>query len=160
MAEVSAANRTEFEKRYRTTAMIVIAQILMTLGLIAAAFFVARTSEASATSQSIFGLWIIILFIAVGAFILRRILFKWERLSNTVQESGIAGLLQTLQTNTILLGSIAEIIAVIGFLIAVFGDKWDMFRVGVIALVVFMAIFPRKLQWKKIVAGLENSRGV
>lgn len=160
MAEVSAANRTEFEKRYRTAAMIVIAQIFTTLGLIAAAFFIARTSEISATSQSISGLRIIILLIAVGAFILRRVLFNWNRLSKTAREKGMAGLLQTLQTNTILLGSIAQIIAIIGFIIAVFGDKWDMFRVGVVALVVFMAVFPRRSQWKKIAAALENSRGV
>ncbi len=160
MAEIFAAHNAEFEKRYRTTAFVVIGQILTTLGLIAAAFFAAGAIDSSATSQSIFALWIIILLTAVAVFILRRFLFGWKKLNNTAAKKGIAGLLQTLQTNTILLGSIAEIIAVIGFLIAVFGDKWDMFRAGVIALVVFLAIFPRRSQWKKIVANLETSRGI
>lgn len=157
MAETSAANQTELNKRYRTAALIVIVQILITLGLIAAAFYVAQSSDGSATQQAISALWIIILIIAAGTFVLRRVLFGWERLNKTYREKGISRLLQTLQTNTILLGSLAKIIAVIGFLIAVFGDKWDMFRVGVIALVVFLANFPRLSHWQKIVANLENS---
>jgi len=157
MSEISAENRTELEKRYRTAAFVVIAQILTTLVLIVVAFFVAQTSENSATSQSIFALWIIVLFIAVGAFVLRRILFNWERLKNTALIKGFPGLLQTLQTNSILLGSLAEIIAIIGFLVATLGgNKWDMFRVGTIALIVFLANFPRKSNWEKIVANLEK----
>ena len=157
MAEISAENRTELEKRYRTAAFVVIAQILTTLGLIVVAFFVAQTSESSATSQSILALWIIVLFIAVGAFVLRRILFSWERLKNTALVKGVPGLLQTLQTNSILLSSLGEIIAIIGFLVATLGgNKWDMFRVGTIALIVFLANFPRKSNWKKIVANLEK----
>ena len=157
MSEISAENRTELEKCYRTAAFVVIAQILTTLVLIVVAFFVAQTSENSATSQSIFALWIIVLFIAVGAFVLRRILFNWERLKNTALIKGFPGLLQTLQTNSILLGSLAEIIAIIGFLVATLGgNKWDMFRVGTIALIVFLANFPRKSNWEKMVANLEK----
>lgn len=157
MSEISAENRTELEKRYRTAAFVVIVQILTTIVLIAVAFFVAQTSENSATSQSIFALWIIVLFIAVGAFVLRRILFKWGRLKNTTLEKGIPGLLQTLQTNSILLGSLGEVITIIGFLVATLGgNKWDMFRVGAIALIVFLANFPRKSNWEKIVANLGN----
>jgi hypothetical protein len=159
MADVPASSQTGLEKRYRTAALVVGVQILITLGLIGAAFFVAQSSDGSATSQAISGLWIIILIIALGTFVLRRFLFSRERLNKAFREKGVSGALETLQTNAILLGSLAEIITVFGFLIAVFGDKWDMFRVGVIALVVFLANFPRLSQWRKIVAGLENSRG-
>lgn len=157
MSEISAENRTELEKRYRTAAFVVIAQILTTLVLIVAAFFVAQISENSAASQSIFALWIIVLFIAAGAFVLRRVLFNWDRLKNTALVKGIPGLLQTLQTNSILLGSLGEIITIIGFLVATLGgNKWDMFRAGTIALIVFLANFPRKSKWEKIVANLEK----
>jgi hypothetical protein len=157
MQEISAENRTELEKRYRTAAFVVIAQILTALLLTVAAFFIAQTFDNSITSGSLSALWITTLFIAVGTFILRRFLFNWERLKNTAIVKGISGVLQTLQTNSILLGSLGEIIAIIGFLVtALGGNKWDMFRAAAVALIVFLANFPRRSTWQKIVANLEK----
>ncbi|HSK73013.1 MAG TPA: hypothetical protein VK892_15040 [Pyrinomonadaceae bacterium] len=153
MNELSPQIQIELDKRYRTAAFVFIAQIVMALVLIAVAWFLAQTSENEATSQSLFTLWLVILFIAVGSFILRRALFNWERLSNIAVLKGIPGLLQTLQNNSILLGSLGELIAVIGFLVAILsGDKWEMFRAGAVAMIVFLANFPRKATWQKIVA--------
>src|SRR5688572_8426737 len=112
MEEISAENRTELEKRYRTAAFVIIAQILAALLLTVAAFFIAQTFDNSITSESLSALWITVLFIAVGTFILRRFLFNWERLKNTAVIKGIPGVLQALQTNSILIGSVTEIIAI------------------------------------------------
>lgn len=156
MADISADNRTELEKRYRIAAFIVIAQIVSTLFLIVIAFFTAR-SGASAATQPISTLWIIILFIAVGSFILRRFFFNWEKLKNTAILKGVCGLIKSLQTNSIILSSIGELIAVVGFFSAMLeGDKWNMLRAGVVAIIVFLANFPRKSNWEKIVANLET----
>jgi Flp pilus assembly protein TadB len=107
--------------------------------------------------RSLMTLWIAVVFIAVGTFVLRRMLNQWERLKNIKLSKGISGLLTTLQTNAIVLGAVAETIAVIGFLIAVLGGiKSDMFRAGAVALIVFLINFPRKSVWKKIVANLES----
>lgn len=153
MNELYPEIQIELEKRYRTAAFVFIAQIVTALVLIAVAWFLAQTSENEATSQSLFALWLVILFIAVGSFILRRALFNWGRLSNIAVLKGIPGLLQTLQNNSILLGSLGELIAVIGFLVAILsGDKWEMFRAGAVAMIVFLANFPRKATWQKIVA--------
>lgn len=162
MQEISAETRTELEKRYRTAAFVVIAQILTALLLTVAAFFITQTFENSITSESMSALWFTVLFIAVGTFLLRRFLFNWERLKNTAVIKGISGALQTLQTNSILLSSLGEIIAVIGFLVATLGgNKWDMFRAAAVALIVFLANFPRRSTWEKIVANLEkNLRGI
>lgn len=154
---ISPENRNELEKRYRTTVFVYAFQILTVIVLIAAAWFVAQTSENSITDQSLTTLWVAVLFIAVGAFVMRRLLFSWERLKNTALLKGTKGLIQKLQINSILLGVIGEIVAVFGFLIAVLsGNKWEMFRAGAIALVVFLANFPRKSTWEKIVANLEK----
>lgn len=158
MQEISAGNRTELEKRYRTAATVVIAQIITALLLTVAAFFIAQSFDNSVTSESMSALWFTILFIAVGAFLLRRFLFNWDRLKNIAIIKGIPGVLQTLQINSILLGSLGEIIVVIGFLLAVLGgNKWDMFRAAAVALIVFLANFPRRSTWEKIVANLEKS---
>jgi hypothetical protein len=153
MNGLSAEIQIELEKRYRTAAFVFIAQIVTTIVLIVLAWFLAQSLENDATSQSLFTLWLVILFIAVGSFILRRALFNWGRLSNIAVLKGIPGLLQTLQINAILLGSLGELIAVIGFLVTLLsGDKWEMFRAGAVAMIVFLANFPRKATWQKIVA--------
>ena len=157
MTEISAENRSELEKRYRMTTIVIAFQIFTVIVLIVAAWFAAQNSNNSVSDQTLTTLWVAVLFIAVGAFLARRMLFGWERLKNTVLLKGVKGLIRTLQTNSIILGVIGEIVAIMGFLIALLsGNKWEMFRAGAIALVVFLANFPRKKVWEKIVSNLEK----
>lgn len=157
MPEISPENRRELEKRYRTTVLVIVFQIFTVIALIVVAWFLAQSSESLITNQSLMTLWAAVLFIAIGAFAVRRLIFSWERLKNNAILKGVKGLIQTLQINSIFLGVIAEIVGVLGFLIAVLsGNKWEMFRAGAIALVVFLANFPRKSTWEKIVANLEK----
>lgn len=145
------------EKRYRVTSTIVLIQIFSTIILIAAAWFIAQETDNSITEQAIWSLWIMVLFIALGTFALRRFLFSWERLKNIALLKGVKNLISTLQTNTIILSALAEIIVIIGFLVATLsGNKFEMFRAGAVALIVFLLNFPRKSIWEKIVANLEN----
>ena len=157
MDEISAENLAELEKRYRMTAIIVFAQITTAIILIIFGWFYAAGSENAVSSGSLMTLWIAVIFIAVGTFVLRRMLNRWQRLKNIALSKGFSGLLAALQTNAIILGALAEVIAIIGFLIATLGGvKFDMFRAGAIALIVFLINFPRQSVWKKIAANLEK----
>ena len=157
MTEISPENRSELEKRYRTTTIVIAFQIFTVVVLIVAAWFAAQSSNNSVSAETITTLWAAVLFIAVGAFLARRMLFSWERLRNSALLKGVSGAIQTLQFNSILIGVIGETVAIVGFLIALLsGNKWEMFRAGAIALVVFLANFPRKSVWTKIVANLEK----
>ena len=155
--EVSAAARTELDKRFRVAVIIVASQIASTLAFAIIAFLFVRSAENPAPFETLMPLWVGVLFIAVGAFLLRRILFNWERLKNAALLKGVSGLLQTLQKNAILLGAMAESIAILGIVIAFLsGSNWEMLRAGAISLVVFAINFPRKSVWTKIVSSLEN----
>lgn len=157
MPEISEPHRRELDSRYRTTATICAVQILSTLILIVIAWFLAARTDNSITEAGISWLWMTVLFIAVGTFLLRRFLFAWDRLKNIALVEGIPKLISTLQTNTIILSALAEVIAVIGFLVATLtGDKFEMFRAGAVALIVFLINFPRLAVWRKIVANLEK----
>ena len=161
MSKISAENLAEIAKRYRLTSIIVLTQITTTIILIIFGWFYAASSENAAAPDSLLMLWIAVVFIAVGSFLLRRILNRWDRLKNIASVKGISGLLAALQTNSIIIGALAEVIAVIGFLIAVLGGvKFDVFRAGAVALLVFLINFPRKTAWKKIVGNLENTQEV
>jgi hypothetical protein len=158
MMEISAENKAELEKRYRTTAFIVAGQIALTIVFIIVAWIVAPSSQNNAAAGNLTAFWVGALFIAIGSFVLRRMLFRWDRLRDIVLLKGVTGLLRDLQKNAILLGAMAELIALIGFVIAFLsGNPYEMLRAGAIALVVFLINFPRKPVWKKIAVNLENT---
>jgi hypothetical protein len=147
----------ELGKRYQTTSLIVVGQIITTLLLIAVSWLIAPQIDLDITQQTTNGLWVFIVFATVGVFLLRRILFNWEKLRNINLTKGVKSLIATLQTYTILLGTLTVIISIVGFLISVMtGSKFEMFRAGAIALVVFLIIFPRKKVWETIVFGLNK----
>jgi hypothetical protein len=153
----SAEIQAELEKRYQATAFVIAGQIALTIIFIIVAWIVAPSSQNLISSNNLMPFWIGALFIAIGTFVLRRVLFRWDRLRDIVLLKGVSGLLQNLQKNAILLGAMAELIALIGFVITFLsGNPYEMLRAGAIALVVFLINFPRKSVWKKIVANLES----
>lgn len=155
--EVSAAARTELDKRFRAAVIIVAVQMASTVALIIFAFLFVKNAGAPAPFETLMPLWVGVLFIAVGAFLLRRMLYNWERLKNAALLKGVSGLLQTLLKNAILLGAMAEMITVIGVVIAFLsGNNWEILRAGAISLIVFAINFPRQSMWTKIVSSLEN----
>lgn len=157
MNQISEQNQKELDNRYKTTAIIVGVQIFSTILLIIIAWFLAARTDNSITQEAASALWIMVLFIAIGTFVMRRFLFSWERLKSVALLKGIRKLISTLQTNTIILCAFAEIIAIIGFLVATLnGNKYEMFRAGAVALIVFLMNFPRKSIWEKVVVNLEK----
>jgi hypothetical protein len=155
MSDISNENLTELNNRYRTTVFIVLGQIFVVLFLIVAAWLMVTKVQISLSDQDFTTLWVAVLFIAVGSFILRRMFFNWERLKNIGLLKGIAGVLGTLQRNSIILGIFGVAVAILGFVISIFsGNSSDMLRAGAIALVVFLINFPRKKVWKTIVSNL------
>lgn len=156
--ENSAQINTELEKRYRATAFVISGQIVLTIVFIIAAWLMAPDLQTKpAASNDLMTLWVGALFIAIGTFVLRRMLFRWDRLRDIVLLKGVTGLLKDLQKNAILLGAMTELIAVIGFVVVLMsGNQYEMLRAGAIALIVFLINFPRKAVWKKIVANLSG----
>ena len=157
MEEISSENLAELNKRYRSTVFIVLAQIAVTIALIAAVWFVPARTQSSISQQTSTTLWMAIIFVALGTFLLRRMFFRWDRLKDIVLLKGVPGLLATLQTNAIILAAMAEIVSVTGFMIAVLsGEKFEMLRAGLVALIVFLINFPRKAVWGKVAAKLQE----
>jgi len=157
MEEISAENLAKLEKRYKQTLFIVSAQIFSAFIFVFLAWFLTRNQENAAPEKSFLTLWLVILFVSALTFVLRRQLFGWERLKNATLLKGVSGLIGTMQTNTIILNLFAEIVLIIGFIIALLNvNFFDMLRAAGIALIVFALNFPRLSIWKKIVSSLEN----
>lgn len=157
MNETSETNAQLLEKHYRISVIAVSVQILIMLVLTAVSWLVITYSSNDISERASVALWGTILLIAAGSFVLRRMLFSWERLKSVALLKGIPGLLAGLQANTILLGALGEVVAIMGFLVATLsGNKFEMLRAGAISLIVFLMNFPRKAMWRKILAGAEK----
>jgi len=146
-------------QKYGTTAIVFLSQIVFSIVLtVVAAVMVRGRSETESVNANITAIWVLIIFIAVGALLARRFFSSWERLKNTKLLRGQDGLLQTLQTNAILLGTISEFVAILGFVITIMsGSAYDMIRAEAVALITFLINFPRKSVWSRIVESLRNT---
>ena len=154
MGENNEKITNDWEKTFRTTSIIVLIQMFSTIVLIIFGWFFAAMTDNSVSQRAISLLWGMIILLVVGSFILRRVLFSWQRLQQSRRQNR---LLVTLQNNTVFLGLLGVIIAISGFLVATLsGNKFEMLRAGAVALVVFLFNFPRKTIWQKIVAHLEK----
>lgn len=157
MDELSADSQAELENRYRATAIVVFSQVFFVIVLIALAFFIVSKPEDSVSPQTLTSLWVGAIFVAVGAFVLRRLFFRWDRLKDIALLKGASGVLKTLQTNAIVLAALGEAVAVIGFVIAFLsGESFDMLRAGAVSLIVLLINFPRKSVWEKIAARVQE----
>ena len=155
MNENTGENSLELEKIYRTTALIVIIQIVVVLLFVFAAWFGFFKVETDFSNADFTTVWVAVLFIAIGSFVLRRTFFNWERLKNIAVLKGVPGILKTLQRNSVLLGMLAFSVGAIGFVISLLsGNRFDMFRAAVISLIVFLINFPRKKVWKTIISNI------
>lgn len=157
MEDISPENLVHLDRRYRTTATIIVAQIVFTIIMAIAVWLFALKTEDTISQQTLTTLWVAIIFLALGAFVLRRTFFRWDKLKDITLLKGVPGLLKTLQMNAIILSVFATLLAIVGCVITFLtGETFEMLRAGIVALIVFLINFPRKSVWEKIVAGMEK----
>ncbi len=157
MNEISPDNLNALERRYRTTTLIIAAQIVFTIILTAAVWLFAPPIVNSISDKTLMTLWMLIIFLAIGAFLLRRVFFRWERFKDIALLKGVSGLLATLQVNAIILAVFATLLPIVGGVITTLtGSTFEIIRAEIVALIVFAINFPRKSVWTKIVAATEK----
>lgn len=166
------------DKRYRSTATLLFAQIFILILLSVASVFLAgrlqpfgqTTGETSFSIENLTNpnvasnvstlttfLWAAVLALAVSAFLLRRVILAPSTLRDTATLGGASGLLKSLQGKTILLSALGGGIAIIGFTISLAsGNYSDMIRAALVAIIIFFINFPRKSSWRKLAQAASN----
>lgn len=157
MNNTEPVNRADLASRYRTTVFIIAGQIILTVISFAAVWLLAPKPATAVTRQTLTTLWAAVIFLAVGALVLRRMFFRWDRLKDITILRGMSGLLRKLQVNAIILASFAAVLSFVGCAIFFLtGEIVDMARAGTVALIVYFINFPRRAMWEKIVAVMEK----
>ena len=147
----------ELSQRHRTAMIVSGSFFILTIALVGIAFTLAERLYRPGNTRLSLALWIAILVLGLGAFILQRARFAVSRLQDIAVLRGVSGLLKDMQGSAILIATIGGAIALMGFIITVrTGDESNMIRAGAIALVILIYCYPRKSVWQRVVDWLER----
>jgi len=156
MAEDAAETERQLEKVYRQAVVIVSAEILSVIILLALSFFVPVRSGGVARFDST-ALMVLIIFIAAASFVVRRLFNRWERYKTAVLLGGSPKLIGTLRNNAVVFAGFGLAIGLLGFVASIFGGNvLDMLRAAGVAMIVFAINFPRRTVWERIVWNLHE----
>ena len=147
--------QNELERRQRKASLTVIGFLILTLGLVAAAFWSSRFVNRPGDPTVIWVLRITILIFGLGAVVFRRTRFNAMRLKDIAALKGPSALLKTLQHTSIQIACLGGAIALMGFVITIRSADWlDMLRAAGVALIVLIYCYPIKTSWQRAVAML------
>lgn len=135
--------------------MIVAAFLVLDMALVVIAFFASNSLYRAGDPSIIMALWIAILILGLGAFVLRRTKFAALRLQDIAAVKGVPALLKTLQDTTIQVASIGGAVALMGFMLAILTGDWTkMLRAGGVAAIVLLYCYPFRVAWERVVTQL------
>ena len=151
----------ELARRHRAASLAVQLLVTFSLLLVVLAYAGVRLPLDSLPPVAYGTLWIVILFLGLGAVAFRRYRFNAARLQDVAGLGGPSALLATLQTTTLLLAALAALIAVLGFaLYSVWREPTDMLKAGVVAVAVLLYAYPRRAAWRKVVEASQQPGGL
>ena len=153
----------ELTRHHRGAATLVSALITLTLVLVALAYAGVRPSvNLSFIDPTAYAaLWIVILFIGLGAIALRRMRFGALRLQTIADAKGHSALLATLRKTTVLVALFGFVIAVIGYLLFMrSGYPSDMLKAGIIAIAILLYTYPRRAAWQSVLQATQTKDGL
>jgi membrane protein YdbS with pleckstrin-like domain len=160
---MAETNDAELTRRHKTASLAV--QLLVTFSLLLIVFAYAGVRlplESLQLPPAAYGsLWIVILFLGLGAVAFRRWRFNAVRLQDVAGLGGPPALLATLQTTTLLLAALAALVAALGFVLySVWREPTDMLKAGVVAVAVLLYAYPRRAAWRKVMEASRQPGGL
>lgn len=157
MAPTVEGTQGELERRHSAAANVVKLAGVFTLFMVLLAVSEVLSGAVRFNPTAANTLRFVIVFLGVGAIVFRRTRFSAMRLQDVAALRGASGLLETLQTTTVIVAAIAALIAALGLLISVMtGAGTDMLYLGAIAAAVLLYAYPRRAAWAAVVRALAD----
>jgi len=154
----------ELDRRHRAASLIVIGGAALTLVLMGAVMSGAVAGTLSPNPTVTGSLLIVVVFLGVGAVVLRRTRMNPMRLSDIAGLRGPSGLLRSLEKTTLYVALIGYAVALFGFVGSMLtpqpaDSRSLMLRLGVIALAVLLYAYPRRSVWHRLVESTREPGG-
>lgn len=153
----------ELQRRYRSAVGAVTAMFALTALLVVLAFTgVLPRLPNGLYNATLYGtLWIIILFLGLGAIVVRRARFAAVRLEAIASLRGPLGVLITLQRTTVVVALIGGVIALLGYILTLLtAEPASMRNAAVIAIAVLFYCYPRRTAWQRVIAATQSTDGL
>jgi hypothetical protein len=106
-------------------------------------------------------LWIVVLFLGLGAVVLRRVRLNAARLQDIAGLFGQTALVASLVRTTLfvaLLGATAAVLGYVAYLLS--RDPSDMLKAGVVAVAVLLYAYPRLAAWRRVLEASQQPGGI
>jgi hypothetical protein len=106
-------------------------------------------------------LWIVVLFLGLGAVVLRRVRLNAARLQDIAGLFGQTALVASLVKTTLfvaLLGASAAVLGYVAYLLS--RDPSDMLKAGVVAVAVLLYAYPRLAAWRRVLEASQQPGGI
>lgn len=160
MAEIDERELTRVHNRAR---MIVQALITLSLLLVVLAFAGVRFEPpARLLDPNLYrALWIVIVFLGLGAVVLRRVRSNAARLQDIAGLWGQSALLASLLKTTLFVAALGFSAAVLGYLAHLLTrDPSDALRASVVAVAVLVYGYPRRAAWRRVLEASQQPDGI
>ncbi len=145
-----AAVRSQVAAVHRKAQAIVLAFTVSVLICTVIGFWLAGSQTVTRTGQMPVGFVVGVIFLALGATALRRTQLRWLRLQAIGEARGVEGLLKHLFTVTLISTALAEAIGVLALLVGLLtGEQFYVLVFGVVAMVVLLSSYPRRMAWER-----------
>ena len=150
--EVSAraALQSQVAAAHRKAQTIVLALAISVLICTVIGFWLAGSRTITRTGQMPVGFVVGVIFLALGSTALRRTQLRWLRLQAVGEARGVEGLLKHLFVVTLISAALAEAIGVLALMVGILtGEQFYALVFGVVAMVVLLSSYPRRMAWER-----------
>jgi lysylphosphatidylglycerol synthetase-like protein (DUF2156 family) len=161
MNYISAAHQSMLSARYRLAALIVAALGISTVLYVIIGWFFAPAmprEDYEWLANSHYIIVSIVLVAALAAIILRRVWLAHSALLK-LGRRGLSALLSRLHLSSIVGGVLGDVVGILGVVASLItGNKEYSWRLGIAAILIIAYSFPRRGEWERAVAALEQEK--
>jgi hypothetical protein len=130
--------------------IIVLAMAASIVLCTAIGFLLAGSRTATRTGQMPVSFVVGVIFLALGATALRRTQLRWLRLQAVGTVKGVKGVLKHLFMVTVISAALAEAIGILALLVGIIaGEQFYVLIFGLVAIVVLLSSYPRRMAWER-----------
>lgn len=156
MKKMSNETNLLLERRYKEAALLSLSLIVVVAVLLTAIYLI-DLPPISIDDSDVNSLWVGVIFLAVGALLVRRVRNRWEVIKDIFLLKGLEGVFAKLKRDSLLVSLFGLGIGILGAVIFLTtASVSDLLRSFLVAAVALAVGFPRKKIWRRIASELEG----
>lgn len=156
MKKISNETHLLLERRYKEAALLSLSLIAVVTVMLAGVYLI-ELPVISIDDSDVNTLWVGVIFLAVGALLVRRVRNRWDVIKDIFLLKGFEGVFAKLKRDSLLVSLFGLGIGILGAVIFLTTESvGDLLRSFFVAAVALAVGFPRKKIWRRIASELEG----